>query len=111
MSLSDLQAASTKGKWWLVGAAWAGDPLAERQEANKSNPTAAAKEDAITNENALLKLARKQGMNTDIRRSVFVVIMSSDVRSFSSLLACVWVVLTLEIRITSMRVSGFRSSI
>ncbi|KAG2128072.1 hypothetical protein BD769DRAFT_1457825 [Suillus cothurnatus] len=27
---------------------------------------------------ALLKLARKQGMNTDIRRSVFVVLMSSD---------------------------------
>jgi nucleolar MIF4G domain-containing protein 1 len=31
-------------------------------------------------ENALLKLAKKQGMNTDIRRSIFVVLMSSDVR-------------------------------
>ena len=81
MSLYDLQTASTKGKWWLVGAAWAGDPLVERQEASKVNPAvAAAQEDVITNENALLKLARKQGMNTDIRRSVFVVIMSSDVR-------------------------------
>jgi len=27
----------------------------------------------------LQKLARKQGMNTDIRRSIFVVLMSSDV--------------------------------
>ena len=81
VSLSDLQAASIKGKWWLVGAAWTGDPLAERQEANKtSSAVAAAKKDVTPNENALLKLAKKQGMNTDIRRSVFVVIMSSDVR-------------------------------
>jgi len=28
--------------------------------------------------NALVKLARKQGMNTDVRRSIFVVLMSSD---------------------------------
>jgi hypothetical protein len=27
----------------------------------------------------LLKLAKKQGMNTDIRRSIFVVLMGSDV--------------------------------
>ena len=30
--------------------------------------------------NSLLKLARKQGMNTDVRRSIFVVLMSSEVR-------------------------------
>lgn len=30
--------------------------------------------------NDLLRLARKQGMNSDIRRSIFVVLMSSDVR-------------------------------
>jgi hypothetical protein len=30
-------------------------------------------------ENALLKLARKQGMNTDVRRSIFVVLMGSEV--------------------------------
>jgi len=29
----------------------------------------------------LMKLARKQGMNTEIRRAVFVVLMSSDVRN------------------------------
>ncbi len=28
---------------------------------------------------ALVKLARKQGMNTDVRRSVFVIMMSSEV--------------------------------
>ncbi|KAF7312428.1 MIF4G/MA4-domain-containing protein [Mycena indigotica] len=73
VSLQDLHSAERKGKWWLVGAAWGGDPLVE---------AAAAKEPARAREelgdNALLKLARKQGMNTDIRRSVFVVLMSSD---------------------------------
>lgn len=73
MSLADLHSAESKGKWWLVGAAWAGDPLVDRQDA------APAKK-ADTAENMLLKLAKKQGMNTDIRRSVFVVLMSSEVR-------------------------------
>ncbi len=35
---------------------------------------------AQSNELKLLELAKKQGMNTDIRRSVFVVVMSSEVR-------------------------------
>ena len=30
--------------------------------------------------NGLIKLARSQGMNTDIRRGIFIVLMSSDVR-------------------------------
>ncbi|KAJ7650126.1 hypothetical protein FB45DRAFT_887044 [Roridomyces roridus] len=70
VSLQDLHSAESKGKWWLVGAAWGGDPLVDRQEElPKDEPLA---------ESALLKLARKQGMNTDIRRSIFVVLMSSD---------------------------------
>ncbi|KAH8117828.1 hypothetical protein DFH11DRAFT_1570916 [Phellopilus nigrolimitatus] len=75
ISLDDLHQADSKGKWWLVGAAWGGDPLVEQhapQEQTSSNP---ASEDI---ENVLLKLARKQGMNTDVRRSIFVVLMSSD---------------------------------
>ncbi|KAG7089478.1 hypothetical protein E1B28_011160 [Marasmius oreades] len=84
VSLQDLHSADTKGKWWLVGAAWGGDPLVDRQGAK----TDAGKDKGIlgnerssgnTMENsALLRLARKQGMNTDIRRSIFVVLMSSD---------------------------------
>lgn len=31
---------------------------------------------------ALFKLAKKQGMNTDVRRSIFVVLMSSDVSPY-----------------------------
>ncbi|KAI0078809.1 MIF4G-domain-containing protein [Panus rudis PR-1116 ss-1] len=82
VSLDDLHSAETKGKWWLVGAAWGGDPLVDRQQqlqnqANSSVPDSDVSAEPAS-ESALLKLARKQGMNTDIRRSIFVVLMSSE---------------------------------
>ncbi|RPD60072.1 MIF4G-domain-containing protein [Lentinus tigrinus ALCF2SS1-7] len=77
VSLEDLRSAETKGKWWLVGAAWSGDPLVERQQVATDQEAATPAAD-VPNENALLKLAKKQGMNTDIRRGIFVVLMSSD---------------------------------
>jgi nucleolar MIF4G domain-containing protein 1 len=77
VSLDDLHKADSKGKWWLVGAAWGGDPLVERQEtAAVARPV---KTTAASESDILLQLARKQGMNTDIRRSIFVVLMSSEV--------------------------------
>ncbi len=79
ISLEDLRSADSKGKWWLVGAAWGGDPLVEHQQEAQNQNAAAVALDAPS-ENALLKLAKKQGMNTDIRRSIFIVLMSSDVR-------------------------------
>lgn len=79
VSLSDLRAAETKGKWWLVGAAWGGDPLVDQQHAASTKQNKVDAQDV--GNTALVQLARKQGMNTDIRRSVFVVLMSSDVRS------------------------------
>ncbi|KAI0316061.1 armadillo-type protein [Amylostereum chailletii] len=75
VTLDDLHSAESRGKWWLVGAAWGGDPLAERQDQHDAAP---AMSQSVPSENALLKLAKKQGMNTDIRRSIFVVLMSSD---------------------------------
>ncbi|KAF8843775.1 ARM repeat-containing protein [Paxillus ammoniavirescens] len=76
VSLDDLRSAETKGKWWLVGAAWGGDPLVDQQHEASTKRTEASAEDI--SDTALVKLARKQGMNTDIRRSIFVVLMSSD---------------------------------
>ncbi|KAJ3907916.1 hypothetical protein F5879DRAFT_1008029 [Lentinula edodes] len=79
VTLDDLHSAETKGKWWLVGAAWGGDPLVDRQQGNGQaaapNPT---QNGDNTTSSALLKLAKEHGMNTDIRRSIFVVLMSSD---------------------------------
>lgn len=97
VSLDDLLNAETKGKWWLVGAAWAGNPLVDRQreqEALKSKDATTLKKVAPVAENddddelnllgmdnheELIKLAKKQGMNTDIRRSIFIIMMTSDV--------------------------------
>jgi nucleolar MIF4G domain-containing protein 1 len=66
-----------------VGAAWGGDPLAHRQENAANAELNHANGD--TDDNELLSLAQKQGMNTDIRRSIFVVLMSSDVRGHSAI--------------------------
>ena len=79
VSLDDLHNAESRGKWWLVGAAWGGDPLAEHQEAQRGThgKTTAVGDAESASENALLKLAKKQGMNTDIRKSIFVVLMRS----------------------------------
>jgi nucleolar MIF4G domain-containing protein 1 len=100
ISLADIRSADTRGKWWLVGAAWGGDPLAERaqEKQNKQHkaPAKNSQDDDLgmlgaNDVEALVKLARKQGMNTDVRRSVFVIMMSSEVscdRSLVSLQDC-----------------------
>lgn len=77
MSLADLRAADQKGKWWLVGAAWSGNPLLDQKEdfqkaGQKGDSTDAGKEAA------LLKLAKKQGMNTDTRRQIFIAVMGAE---------------------------------
>ena len=80
VSLEDLHSTETKGKWWLVGAAWDGDPLVDKQAefTKKADPV---KEKVAPSNNTvdLVQIARSQGMNTDIRRSIFVVLMSSEV--------------------------------
>lgn len=84
VSLSDLLSADKKGKWWLVGAGWSGNPLVEleqqREKAKSSEKRGKSgnKEEDKDSEAALLELARKQGMNTDVRRGVFVVLMTSE---------------------------------
>ncbi|SPQ25861.1 282f4994-03e0-448e-988b-2b86319ce220 [Thermothielavioides terrestris] len=84
MGLKDIQDADKRGKWWLVGASWAGRSAGEQQGASK--PTS-AQDDKSDDESILLddveqgpdlaELAREQGMNTEVRRSIFVSIMSA----------------------------------
>lgn len=80
VSLKDLRSADSKGKWWLVGAAWSGNPLVDAQESIANAQLNRQNTSTDGPPNDLLRLARKQGMNSDIRRSIFVVLMSSDVR-------------------------------
>ena len=76
VTLDDLHSSEKKGKWWLVGSAWDGDPLLDQTMEN-TQPRLKVYSDQAAE--SLLRLARKQGMNTDVRRGIFVVLMSSDV--------------------------------
>lgn len=89
VSLADLHSSEKRGKWWLVGAAWAGDPLVEAQkqrEGQSADQVASSTKRGsrmisteVSEEAVLLQVARRQGMNTDVRRSIFVLLMSSEV--------------------------------
>lgn len=75
VSLSDIQNVNTRGKWWLVGSAWKGHD--DKQEEVNFNEE--AMNDILDNtEPNWMELARQQRMNTDIRRAIFVSIMSAN---------------------------------
>ncbi|XP_026756096.2 nucleolar MIF4G domain-containing protein 1 homolog [Galleria mellonella] len=68
--LHDLLQADEKGKWWIVGSAWEGNQARQEDKTTVKLPA--------TTDQKLLELARKQRMNTDVRRSIFCVIMSAE---------------------------------
>jgi nucleolar MIF4G domain-containing protein 1 len=78
IGLKDIQDSDKKGKWWLVGASWSGN-IADQDNGPRileaTSRTALPIEDAGTSD--LVQLAREQRMNTDIRRAIFVAIMSA----------------------------------
>jgi nucleolar MIF4G domain-containing protein 1 len=102
--LDDLHSAESKGRWWLVGAAWHGDPLVDNHQAKQrkatSQPPLNESKDSV-----LLQLAKKHGMNTDIRRSIFIILMSSDVIPTQILASSTYSAL----RIISTLVIGFHN--
>ena len=67
VTLADLLDAKTKGRWWVVGAAWTG--LEDQGE---------RKVRQVEFDSKLLALAKKNHMNTEVRRNVFCVLMSSE---------------------------------
>ncbi|KAL2268133.1 hypothetical protein VTJ83DRAFT_2979 [Remersonia thermophila] len=83
MGLKDIQDADKKGKWWLVGASWAGrsagekDASASAGAAEESDSDESITLDVVEQGPDLTELAREQGMNTDVRRSIFVSVMSA----------------------------------
>lgn len=82
IGLTDLRDTEKRGKWWLVGASWRGrdidtpasKPTTSTSAAATTHPT---NDDVSTNEPDLLSLARAARMNTDIRRAIFITIMSA----------------------------------
>ncbi|PBP23115.1 glycerol defect protein 1 suppressor [Diplocarpon rosae] len=78
IGLKDIRESDKKGKWWLVGASWAANVDKEVDEPPLSGgdrKSVASTEDAGAVD--LVQLAREQRMNTDIRRAIFVTIMSA----------------------------------
>jgi nucleolar MIF4G domain-containing protein 1 len=93
VSVDDLLATDTVGRWWITGAAWTGrdtgggDGASSLPGSNgKTNAAHGSGGDAgsssTTGSSAaeirrLHKLARKHGMSTDVQRSLFTILMSS----------------------------------
>ncbi|KAH6677516.1 hypothetical protein B0J14DRAFT_560306 [Halenospora varia] len=80
IGLKDIRDSDKKGKWWLVGASWAGNTA---EEINDNDNSAASKSSIVVPQiedpgtSDLGQLAREQRMNTDVRRAIFVTIMSA----------------------------------
>uniref|UniRef100_K1QBK5 Nucleolar MIF4G domain-containing protein 1 n=1 Tax=Magallana gigas TaxID=29159 RepID=K1QBK5_MAGGI len=74
IGLTDLIKAEERGRWWLVGSAWEG-PTEEKQPAHGTVEMESVVGEVSTQ---LLELARRQRMNTDVRKNIFCVIMSSQ---------------------------------
>ncbi|PLB40958.1 MIF4G domain-containing protein [Aspergillus candidus] len=83
ISRNDIHNSTKKGKWWLVGASWREDPLESARQELSGLPTdskaaAAVEDDDSEGEPDLVQLAKSHRMNTDVRRSIFVAIMSAQ---------------------------------
>ncbi|XP_051008184.1 LOW QUALITY PROTEIN: nucleolar MIF4G domain-containing protein 1 [Acomys russatus] len=65
--------AEQTGRWWIVGSAWSGTPMIDNSHhAHLQKPLGG------TVSSKMLELARKQRMNTDVRRNIFCTIMTSE---------------------------------
>ncbi|XP_046526162.1 nucleolar MIF4G domain-containing protein 1 isoform X3 [Equus quagga] len=65
--------ADQTGRWWIVGSAWSGAPMIDSGQQKIPQ-----KQLAGTVSSKILELARKQRMNTDVRRNIFCTIMTSE---------------------------------
>uniref|UniRef100_A0A8C7X832 Nucleolar MIF4G domain-containing protein 1 n=1 Tax=Oryzias sinensis TaxID=183150 RepID=A0A8C7X832_9TELE len=74
VSLENLLAAEQVGRWWIVGSSWSGVPMIGKQE----DPTAKHSSTEGRFSAKVLELARKQRMNTEVRRNIFCVLMTSE---------------------------------
>ena len=78
VSLDDIRNVEKRGKWWIVGAAW-NNNSDQADGANGKDIDVNAMHDILDSaEPNWVELARKQRMNTDVRRAIFVAVMSSE---------------------------------
>ncbi|XP_072234674.1 nucleolar MIF4G domain-containing protein 1 [Leuresthes tenuis] len=74
VSLENILAAEQVGRWWIVGSSWSGAPMISKEgDATTKQSSAEGQFSA-----KVLELARKQRMNTEVRRNIFCVLMTSE---------------------------------
>ncbi|KFV95862.1 Nucleolar MIF4G domain-containing protein 1, partial [Eurypyga helias] len=73
VSLESLLSADQVGRWWIVGSSWSGAPMISGTNSKTPQKLQIGKVSS-----KIMELARKQRMNTDIRRSIFCVLMTSE---------------------------------
>ncbi|CAB4257304.1 similar to Saccharomyces cerevisiae YLR336C SGD1 Essential nuclear protein, required for biogenesis of the small ribosomal subunit [Maudiozyma barnettii] len=84
VSLKDIENVDTTGKWWLVGASWRGNMNSALEENTDTNEKIRIKDDFLLEDDLLddipdwTQIAKENRMNTDIRRAIFVSIMSAQ---------------------------------
>lgn len=81
ITFKDLISAHERGRWWIVGSAWNlkenETDMSMTDEQVKSASSSMGDGNGFSEK--LLKLAKKQHMNTDIRRTIFCIILSAEV--------------------------------
>lgn len=87
VKLQDFLDAETNGRWWIVGSSFAGRPMLE-QTRNKSLESQQKIQFSVSKN--IVDAARKQRMNTDVRRNIFYAVMTADdfVDAFEKILKC-----------------------
>ncbi|XP_034885691.1 nucleolar MIF4G domain-containing protein 1 [Mirounga leonina] len=73
ISWDGILSAEQTGRWWIVGSAWSGAPMIDN-----SQQKVLEKQPSGTVSGKMLELARKQRMNTDVRRNIFCTVMTSE---------------------------------
>ena len=77
--LQDIMDIPTKGRWWKTGASWLGNQASSltSQSELKQNVKVSLNEKNKKQQDKLLRLASAARTNTEIRKSIFCIIMSS----------------------------------
>ena len=80
IGLKDLRQTDKRGKWWLVGASYNDDDADDAKRMEQRSAIHGKKNGEANREHAaanLIQLAKEQRMNTDVRRSIFIAVMSA----------------------------------
>ncbi|XP_067871109.1 nucleolar MIF4G domain-containing protein 1 [Heterodontus francisci] len=72
-TLENLLKADQVGRWWIVGSSWSGIPMINHMSTKMQQKIAVGEVSE-----KIMELARKQRMNTDIRKNIFCVMMTSE---------------------------------